>query len=99
MSPRARRRPGHRLWVHGSPNGKKEATPGSGTVPAATSGPIRLQARLDRSRPEYREGEWVALRFLASQPAHLRVYRVDASGHVTRLFSTYDAADSSSPAR
>ena len=58
-----------------------------------------MQARLDRPRPEYQAGEWVALRFLASHPAHLRVYRVDATGRVTRLFSTYDRDDSSRPAR
>jgi hypothetical protein len=70
------------------------------TADASTGGaPIRLRARLDRPRPEYRVGEWVALRFFASQPAHLRAYRVDAAGRVTRLFSTYSHEESSEPAR
>jgi hypothetical protein len=30
---------------------------------------------------------------------HLRVYRVDAAGHVTRVFSTYGREDRGSPAR
>jgi hypothetical protein len=83
-----------------SPGGagtKNEARETAAVPPGSPT--IHLQARLDRARPEYRVGEWVALRFFASQPAHLRVYRVDAAGRVTRLFSTYSHEDSSQPAR
>jgi len=69
-------------------------------APAASKAqPIHLRALLNRPRPEYRVGEWVALRLFASQPAHLRVYRVDAAGHVTRIFSTYGREDTGHPAR
>lgn len=83
------------------PDGERPA-PETATAhprPQPAGRPIRLQARLDRPRPEYRAGEWVALRFFASQPAHLRVYRIDAAGHVTRIFSTYGRDDSGHPAR
>jgi hypothetical protein len=61
--------------------------------------PIWLRAHLDHPRSEYQAGQWVTVRFLASQPVHLRVYRVDAAGHVTRVFSTYSKEDQGSPAR
>jgi hypothetical protein len=87
--------------AEGPANSPATAPTPTGAAPASAprAEPIRLQARLDRARPEYQVGEWVALRVLASQPAHLRVYRVDATGHVTRLFSTYDRAQTSRPAR
>jgi hypothetical protein len=88
----------HEAKLGGESRGKAEA--GSGATPPAASGaPIRLQAHLDHPQSEYRVGEWVAVRFLASQPVHLRVYRVDAAGHVTRVFSTYGRDDRGSPAQ
>jgi hypothetical protein len=74
---------------------KKEAA----APPPVAGPPVRLQARVDPPRPAYRVGEWVALRFLASRPVHLRVYRVDAAGQVTRVFSTYSRDEAGSPAR
>jgi hypothetical protein len=41
----------------------------------------------------------VALRYSASHPAHLRVYRVNAAGQVTRVFSTYGREEGARPAR
>lgn len=85
-----------------SPAAAETAGKGAAGTEAATvssRGPIWIRALLDRSRSEYRVGEWVVVRFLASQPVHLRVYRVDAAGHVTRVFSTYGREDRGSPAR
>jgi hypothetical protein len=77
----------------GGKNGTAAATP------PASGPPVRLQARLEPLRSSYRAGEWVALRFLASRPVHMRVYRVDAAGHVTRVYSTYGREEAGSPAR
>lgn len=80
--------------------GKADGDKQVGAAPPPAAGPpVRLQARVDPPRPAYRVGEWVALRFLASRPVHLRVYRVDAAGRVTRVFSTYSRAEAGSPAR
>jgi hypothetical protein len=79
--------------------GQTGETPAAPAVAASKDRPMWLVARLDHARAEYRAGEWVALRLFASQPAHLRVYRVDPSGQVTRIFSTYGREETGQPAR
>src|SRR5437879_7548498 len=63
----------HEAKPDGESGGKEAAADGRTAAPAADRAPIRLQARLNHPRSEYRVGEWVAVRFLASQPVHLRV--------------------------
>jgi hypothetical protein len=83
----------------GRPHETKPAGDQSAGPAVLTKSPIWLRAHVDNPHSEYQTGQWVTVRFLASQPVHLRVYRVDAAGHVTRVFSTYSKVDQGSPAR
>jgi hypothetical protein len=79
--------------------GEKSQAATASVAPPIIGPPVRLQAHLDHPRLAYRVGEWVALRFMASRPVHLRVYRVDPAGRVTRVYSTYGRDSAGSPAR